>query len=197
MREKPVSEVTVDKYIDFLFNVQKLSDNAAQVTLRKLTELNNITAYAAVAIVKLGIIEKHKEKGSWTWKVGRPSKQMALQLLDFILHQRKKTIHTPIMPDWASIAKALDNVSEKLAVITVQNNNALKRLKIAPNQTGEKADLFRVDDQRLFIAGQIASGIYHSDFFNSLAEQHIQQANDYIVRATDDLITQLCSTSRQ
>lgn len=90
-----------------------------------------------------------------------------------------------IIPEFAAIANTLNTILEKLNIGIVQNEIALKRSKSALNST-DIPELFRIEDQRVYIAGQIAGNINHNFYF-----QDFRLANRQIIEATDDLICQL------
>lgn len=189
MREKPVNPKTVERYIDFLNGV---FDNQwpyeCQVTITAIAMGDGVSKSAPTELVKMGIIQKDNPK-RWIWTSNeRPGKELALKLLDKLLHRNKKTIHVPLQPDFNGITASMQTVAERLAQIAVQNERILKRVKNEDVAIASEFDLFKIDDQRLYLAGQIATGLYSS---NSTDGMELKSINAQIVQTTDDLLLQL------
>jgi len=209
MREKPVPEKTITKYIDFLYSVK---ENAlpyqCQVSLSEIAINFSINKTAPKAIEKLGMIKKVSTT-RWEW-LGDPDvwpdKELALKVLDFLLHMNKKTMHTPILPDYATdiaaITKTLgeirDNLTETNKAVNGLRTARLNRQKDIPPFPSEQIHgetLFTEADQRFGILKAISSGIYGAIFGGSepspqkfLLDKKYQLINDIIIRSTEDLM---------
>lgn len=192
MREKPVSQERIDKYIDFLFVVKNNSEGTVQIlTLSEIAKNSKVSSSAPSALEKLNIIEK-KSKFVWIWKSEtRPSKTIALKVLDFLLHKNKKTVHYPI-PEFAGIAESLEHISERLIELAVQNEKWLRAHKNGLKSNEQEAtDLFRIDDQELYIAGQIASALYKP--MKICNHEFIQvQTNERLTNITSEAQCRFC-----
>lgn len=225
MREKPVSEKKIDNYIDFLFAVQGSSGGAPNTsTLSEVAKRYAITSSAPSALISLGIIKK-ETKSVWHWIADtRPSKKIALEVLDYLLHKNKKTVHFPI-PDFAAISQSLERIVERMNYLAIHTERLLKTPKNDIISIDGKSDLFTIEEQRLLIANAIASGVYKSvNVCNHLmtavsvgnkgsaaiskcskcgyepdgmSELHDYMAmNKFIVLATDDLYSRLLGRSK-
>lgn len=159
LREKPVKKEILERYRLFIEAVRWTEKQTNILTLSQLANRYGINSSAPGTLIQLGFIKKENSK-LWEWlKPEKSSEQCGLEMLNHLLNKTKKTIHVPI-PDFAAIGESLKTIAERLAHIAVQNERLLKS-----DKTGVKsgdADLFRVDDQRLFIGGQIASGVYRN-----------------------------------
>jgi hypothetical protein len=188
MRQKAPKESTVNKYINFLLSVHDYSignfENGSN--LRLLAANCYINKNVAKAIVELKIVDIDGK--GWHWLSFKPDRTLALTVLDYLLVKNKKQVHTPLA-GMEAFTTAIRQHTEAIQRNSLEINSGLRTLKNRSNDN--TPDLFKIDSERLFLAGAIASGIYHGDFFNSLSQQHISQANDYIVEAVDDLLTKL------
>lgn len=164
MREKPVSPERIEKYVEFINTVRMNSQHSNPHNIVSLSEIasnNAVSSAAPAALIKLGYVDR-KSKTTWFWKTDSPLREIALKVLDYLLHKNKKTIHVPI-PEFAGIADTLTTIAERLAQLVVQNEKYNRGAKNSIKQAEAETDLFRVDDQELYIAGQVASG-YLSEF---------------------------------
>lgn len=194
MREKPVSPARLEKYITFLLEVKKNNieyNPNCPVTLSEFVKMHEVSSAAPSVLEELGFIKRlSKKEWRWTTKAhNHLEKTIALKLLDFLLHKNKKTVHVPI-PEFAGIADSLKTIADRLAEIYVQQQKSLKSPKNASAGNSE-ADLFRIDDQRVYIAGQIASGIYSICDIENLRQGQVVDCNDLIIAATNDLLNKL------
>ncbi len=161
MREKPVSLERIEKYVTFIGQVRNHSEENNPNNILSLSEIarsNNVSSAAPAALIALRYIDR-KGKNVWNFNTTKSLKEVALKVLDHLLHKNKKTIHVPI-DGLAEVADSLKTIGERLADIYVQNSKLLKTAKNGLKSNDTEADLFRVDDQELYIAGQIASGVY-------------------------------------
>jgi hypothetical protein len=197
MREKPVTESTLQKYCGFLAAIERTSlpfINEEKDSLSAIAKLHQVSSSAASAIVKLGFVEKGETRNVWHWN--RKNKHiplMAFQLLDYLLHKNKKAQVTPI-PGLADISDSLKAISDHLVHIAVQNEKLIKSLTTGQITEIKSGDLFRVDDQELFIAGHIASGVYEAGFQHMMNPRDAacyETSNMMIIEATKDLMNKL------
>lgn len=193
MREKPINEDAIKRTITFiklLYQHTKIQDRfstsalartcrVASGTFRAIFELN------IVLIKDTGEIIWHSEKEPTESEY----RKMALHVKDKLLHKNKKQQHTPLMPDWASIAKSLNDVSEKLTILTLQNESSLKRLKTPSNQISD-SDLFRVSDQMLSIVISLIPTI-HSNTSAYPNFTTVEKRNKLAIEIATDLFNQL------
>lgn len=219
LREKPANEVAVEKLINFLAEAEvTLKTENIKYDFSEIIKSNGVAKRSFSDLKALKIV-KHEAGKKPEW-IGReqPLRITALQILDYRLKKSKKAIHVPI-PDFAPITDSLKTIAERLAHITLQHERLLRTPKNAINETD--VDLFRVDEQRLYIAGQIASAVYKShsfclhemiavpEFDNGNATSSAMKAkcklcgyepdnafqvidiNSMIVSATDDLMSKL------
>jgi hypothetical protein len=158
MREKPANEKAVNNLIEFLKMVRfGLTGTPPTEFISKWQEDYQVAKRTKSDLTTLNIITKNAD-GSYKWNVGDNFRVIALRVLDHRLKKTKKTVHFPF-PEFAGISDSLKEISQRLVELAVQNEKWLRTHK-NPQITNEPADLFRVDDQRLYIVGQIASGIY-------------------------------------
>jgi hypothetical protein len=196
IRQKVANEQAVAKLEGFLLSLKLDLDegNPGNFSSRqKQFNVSNSTTAACKALQIIG-----KEGSKYKFKSQQPPRTLALLILDYFLKQNKKTMRGDIMPDFEPLMHALGNIFEKLNILTVQNEVSLKRLKTGLNGNYENTDLFKVDEQRLYIAGQISSGIYFDHNQQTVREpvdiwndEHIEKINNRIVYATDNLLANL------
>lgn len=189
MREKPVSQDRIEKYIRFLTSVFNASDNNDLTNLLTLSEIAKrfkVSSGAPKALHDMGIIQKQiGSKNTWTWKGESPSKVLALKVLNFLLHKNKKTVHVPI-PEFAGIADSLKTIIDRLGEIYVQHERGLKTSKSGHNGN---IDLFRVEDQRLFLIGSLLPTIHSSN--SPYPHGGMEERNFLAIEIADDVLKQL------
>lgn len=195
MREKPANEGAIARLIGYLNDVYLTSKaNSTTFSAFELHKYHQVAKRTTSDCRRLKIFQVNEDK-TVTWlDEDQPARFMALRILDYRLKKTKKTIHVPI-PDFAGIADTLQTIGERLAQLAVQNEKWLKRAKNDENGLATEGDLFRVEDQRLYIAGQIASRIY-KDSFEHNPDQSISRASDFVIKATDDLMKKLLNNDR-
>lgn len=175
MREKPLNEEAIRRTIHFLKLLKNHCDDAIPFSLTGLVKLCGVASGTGKACRELVIIST-TSKDLYKWEIKMTSisspdkdreevyRHLAISIKDKLLHKNKKTIHTPLMPDWASIANSLVNVSEKLnTVISLQERLLINHKN--PQITNEPADLFRVDDQRLLVVTALLPTIHSNQSF--------------------------------
>lgn len=195
LRQKPANEQALGRLIDFLLDLRnKTSPTSSIINIGETEKMWSVSNRTFSDCIKLKIIIRSEIKPEkFLWQKGQVSTRiLALQILDHRLKKTKKQIHVPI-PDFAAIADTLQTIGERLTQLAVQNEKWLKRNKNEDIAVASD-DLFRVDDQRLFIAGSIASGIYKEAFKyiqNPDDGAAIGSTSDFIISATDDLISKL------
>jgi|GEM_PF-5243654 hypothetical protein len=178
MREKSVKPQTIEKYIEFLNGVK---ENAlpyeCQVSLETIVTNYSINKSVVKPLQKLGIIER-KSKKAWEWLKDEPDKKLVLELLDYVLHL-KKPQEAALLPEYITqITDLLKEISAKLTI---------------PQTIDESgADSLKTSDKRFEMAKAIAIGVYSAKKdFESL--KNIDERNDYIIEATDNLLQKLNS----
>jgi len=195
MREKPVSEKTINNYIDFLYSVK---ENAlpyqCQVSLSEIVTNYAINKTAAKAIQEIGFIKKISTT-SWEWlgdKEVLPNKEMALRVLDYLLHKNKKTVHTPIPELSQDIAETLKQIRDNIASTNeVIQRNSLARSKRSKDLPGEQVHgetLFTEADKRFELIKAIAPGFYSSIGDAQNFTEKMEKASKRIIQAADYLL---------
>lgn len=187
MREKKCLESTVDKYINFLIAV-KANENDKYASMDYLIEQHKINKSVRKTLITLFIID-YKSNNFWHYLSFEPDRKLALTVLDHLLEKGKKSRHTPIAGMEAFVT-AVERNTEAI------NRNAIevnKLLKTRENRLGDNTgDLFRVDSDRLYIAGQMVSLFRDAFEYNQVGdEQAISRTSDFIIRATDTLLLKL------
>lgn len=178
MRNKSVRNQTIEKYIDFLNGVKENSlPYECQVSLETIVTNYAINKSVVKPLQKLGIIER-KSKTAWKWLVYEPDKKLVLELLDYVLHL-KKPQEAALLPEYITqITNLLKEISSKLT---------------NPQTIDESSGQgFKISDKRFEMAKAIAIGVYSAkkDFVNL---KSIDERNDYIIEATDNLLFKLNS----
>jgi len=185
MREKKVTNATMQRYQDFLDMVK---ENAlpyeCQKSLSSIAFTNSVTKAAPKALEELGIIKR--EGKFWHWLKGAPSKKMVFEVLDFNLKKTKKTVHFPI-PELAGVGDALKEITERLMQITVQHERAFKSVK---NNHGEtqaiNPTIFTEQQQRFEMVKAITAGGAFKNWqdltdYKETISIHIIETADYII----------------
>lgn len=211
MREKPANEQAIEKTILFLKRVQLDCLNNMQFgkgaqSLYELMKFFKISRRTSKACFDLAILKPDKEK-KYIWGIGNPNngnidyRLHALKILDHLLKESKRTVHYPI-PDFAAFGESLKAIGERLVMITLQQEQLLKRPKTGhTEETGDltQRHIFEQEQQRqkdrVYLAGQIASRIYYDVIPHPQGEDFklISGINERIISATDDLLNQLYS----
>ena len=172
MREKTHRPQDVDRYIRLLqdvsaYSIDKTTSN--DISLRDIIKRCGVSNSAEFALKKLNIIKKETDF-KWTYEWGTPTASHAKQILDFNLSWRKKKSQQPTLsPDWQTLVEKLTTISSDL-----------KELLKTPENSQKQSD-------RVYLAGQIASNFN----FQGSSIIEIEDYNEQIIIATDDLITKL------
>lgn len=192
LRQKPANEEALQKLISFLFEIKSFAHNTPEqrIDVKYSIKTYQVAKRTFSDLKALKIITEQGDKIEFISK--EDLRKIALKVLDYRLKKTKKQIHVPI-PEFAGIADSLKTISERLEQLAVQNEKWLKTHKNSLVSNVENSDMFRVDDQRLYIAGQIAGNIFKESFqYNNECDvQVIDRASNFIVQATDDLINKL------
>lgn len=192
MREIKARETAVNKTLAFLNDLKESCENPLpSITVTHLQDLHNISRSTITACTALNFVQKIK-KGQYNWIAGKPTRKMALQILDHFLNQRK--VQQPVIPEFATILGAINQLTNTVGIYITQNENAGKRLKQpllerALNQASMVDNgLFTSqdkDDHRLFeLVKAIAGGSFNS--FDNLNDY--RSINVRIIGAAQDLL---------
>lgn len=194
LREKKVHPQTLRRTSSFLRTLFHKCHNKEKFTLSTLTKEFQIASGTGAACIRQNIIKKI-DAGfyQWIWPNELTSDEytkLALLIKDQCLVMSKKSTHTPINPDWLPLMNAVKELTNVMNVGMVQQEKLLKEIKTlnSPNLKDVSGDLFRVDDQRLYIAGQIVSSVYYGLSSSPNTSNSYSLANDTVIAATDDLM---------
>lgn len=157
MREKPANEQAITRLVRFMKDVNMAAISGLQLDVAYSLKQTGAAKRSFSDLKKLGIITVDDDKKIKWISLHLNFRSLALQILDHRLKQSKKTVHFPI-PDLSPLTDSLETIVERMNQLLVQHERLLRQPK--NNETRPDADLFKVDDQRLFIAGQIAAGLY-------------------------------------
>lgn len=192
LRQKPANEAAISRLINFLNDswLTLKSDKIKKYNFTELMESHGVAKRTFSDCRALGLIKiEAGKKPEWINKE-EPSRHMALRILDYRLKKTKKQVHYPI-PDFAAIGESLKEITDRLIYLSVQNEKWLKTHKNYENSNVSESDLFRVDDQRLYLAGQIASGVFSNEAILNYSPEQFEIINKNIVTITDGLILKL------
>ena len=180
MRNKTALPKTVDKYINFLLAVRLNSAAIDPLHIEEIVKLFCINKSVVKPLSKLNIINR-TAKDAYTWIERYPDKQMALQLLDYVLHTKKRQ-EPVLLPEWATMLDVLKEIRDSLKVTQPIEITALDSVKTSQSD-------------RIYLAGQIANRIYESEDIIEIDKNMsmIKNINRAILLATDDLLNQLNS----
>jgi DNA-binding transcriptional regulator YhcF (GntR family) len=190
MREKPANKEAVINLTNFVKWIRYHSTQSPEsVNVEYFISSEKVSKRSFQDLRRLGIVEVTKQDGFTLINCKSKEKddrKIALQILDFRLKKSKRTVHYPI-PDFAAIGESLKEITERLVHLSVQNEKWLKTHKNYENSNVSESDLFRVEDQRLFIAGHIAGECFKEGRY----EEGIEAATDYVIKITDVLLSKL------
>lgn len=191
MRQKLVSNGTLNKYIAFLILIQNKGDYSQ--SLKELVAMKSINKSVIIALKKLKIIHWVNDL-NWQWLTIREAdKQLALEVLNFLLELNKKEIVTPIAgldEDTKGYIKAIhdhliSNLQNKQSSLEGLKTGMLsKALNQAPmNANTLFSEVQSEQDKKFELLKAVAGGWFaQSDFITPY-----EQVNDKILGATDDL----------
>lgn len=164
LRQKPAPEEVIQKLALYLNTLRSRIRNNEfqQETPEQLRQAYNVAKRTFSDCKALKIIKVEKDTVTWLINKDFSERVYALKILEYRLKQSKKSIHVPI-PELASLTDTLKTIAERLAHITVQYEKGLKRAENSFVDIEAKSDLFHVDEQRLIIAGAIASAVYKEE----------------------------------
>ena len=193
MRDRKANELSVQKTIAFLKDLHDLCDFNLSQNPRELQRLHKISNSTFDACLKLNIVKK--DNIGWEWLKETENREMALQILNYLLEKSKKKITIPI-DGLGEITTSLKQISERLASISTQNERALNGLKSPQTSQHETAsikanDLFTTTDKKeeqkfkIFLA--VISGSY-----SSIGDDYEAQAKEAVI-VTNHLFNQYFS----
>lgn len=207
LRTKAPKSSAVLKMEVYLSAVWTKIKQGEKFSLDELARKNRLSGTTATLLKKEGIVEKvgKSREGIWIWPGRMPDEELALQLLDAINVYNGSFKNSPprIAPDIQEIeltspaSNDIDRAIESLK--TPLNERLLSRA--FRGSTPEQMDLFSgarsLLEEKLFISGSIASALY-STFSNPTefvkqSPENIEDLNDAIVRASNDLLNKLIS----
>lgn len=171
MRYHKVNEQAVSKTIAFLQELNHKIIRGEKIRFGELHDSFKIAKSTGSSIVQLGLI-KEVSPFTYNWTDSFDlDRKLALKILDHNLHRSTKRVEQPLFPElFADIKSLLVEIRDN----TKKQNNRSEGLKIS---------------ERVYIAGQIANGYYT----NGLQGDKMEITNDFIIRATDDLLNKLNS----
>ena len=197
MREKPANEQAINRLNAFIGDLYlRIIGNVAELKPGPLMNNYHVASRTMGDLKALKIIKQDGKKYTWlgTEEVtNQYLRRISLLVLDYRLKQTKKKVHYPF-PELAAIGETLKDISERLVQIAVQNEKSLKTPKNDFKTNTE--DLFRVDEQRLYLAGQVAGGVYSILNQGKITFQQISDFNDVIINITDDLYNKLLNKQK-
>lgn len=128
MRERKVTDATIERYMFFLNSVSAISGYESRKTIAEFAKEKRINKSVVPAIIQLNFVETIS-RNKWNWLLPKPNKEMVLQILDLLLHKKKKTIHIPIVPEWATMVTAVNQLTDRMGVYLTQNEKSLRGTK--------------------------------------------------------------------
>lgn len=157
MREKTCREVIVNKYIEFLKDVQ-CYDIFEHTELSELIAKHGINKTVRKAIIDLSIID-YKNDAYWNYLSFEPSKPLALSILNYLLERSKKSRATviPGMEETNAILKAL---SQQFSDYVGKREHSYKTHPIGLKSETLFSEIDSKQDLINKAAFAIASGVY-------------------------------------
>lgn len=130
MRQKKPLESIVLKYIDFLKEVQSYAvpNTTRYKTIQERIKEASINKSVLIALRKLEIIHLIDDY-TWDWFNGDPNKNLALEVLNYLLELNKKQIVTPITGLDAETKGYLKAIHDHLINATPKQNNSTEGTK--------------------------------------------------------------------
>lgn len=180
MRQRQVNEKAVSKLIAFLKSVKEKIDSDFDPDIAIMQSEFNVSksTYSVMKKLKIVAFDELAIKGmdsTVNWIDKRPPcREMALQILEFLRQRSDKQTDKPISDLWCQQINDIKLLLAEVRDNTKKQNNRSEGFKIG---------------ERVYIAGQIASGFY-SDNKERLNYENL---NNWIVQATNDLVSKLNS----
>ncbi len=198
MRIRKANEAAINKTLNFLNALQHKCDGTdfTEYTTSQLHIAFQVSKSTYSVCKKLSIVKETPIGIEWIKE--QPNWEMCLQILGVLLEQKKKEVVMPISTEWLNLSEVLTDISEKLTIGINQQKSVLNR----PILPLKESSLFSDQEQRqkdeVYIAGQIASGIYFDHNQETIREpvdiwndDHIEKVNNRIIFATKDLLNKL------
>lgn len=198
MRQKIARNYIVEKYINFLQIVQQNSNQS----LKYLVQINSINKSVIIALKKLNLIYWSNDN-DWHWIANEVNKQLALEVLNFLLELNKKEMLTPIMgldEDTKGYIKAIhdhliSNSQNKQSSLDGLKTGMLSKALNQVEQTNSNHLFTQVENneaKKFELLKAIASGVY-TKIDGLTNEVDIDVYNDGIICATEDLFNKFFS----
>lgn len=175
MRVRSVNEKAVGKLINFLTELKTDIDQGLYVTAGFLQTKHGVSKSSYSACRKLNIITAEQK-----WNIFfKPDRQTAIKILELLRQRSDKQVDAPISDLWVQEITAIKGLLTEVRDNTKKQNNRSEGFKI---------------NERVYLAGQIASGIYDRVFpfiLNPSDGASVEETNNMIIKATDDLLLKL------
>lgn len=176
MRQRSVNQKAVSKLSLFLFELRGRLANNETVSFTTMYEKHGVSKSTLSALKKLGYIVEDGLVFTWQNNLNHVDKTIALKILELLRQRSDKQADTPISDLWVV------EIAEIKKLITEVVHNTKKQNKLTEG--------FKMSD-RVYIAGQIASGAYVDTTDGGFV--NFDAVNNFIIKATDDLLSKLNS----
>jgi len=190
MREKTARDLVVNRYIEFLKDVQ-CYDVFEHTELSELIAKHGINKSVRRALIDLAIIDL-KDNAYWNYLSFEPNKPLALSVLNYLLERSKKSR--------ATVIAGLEETNAVLRSLSETVNNYIQRRESVLKQTAmpSNGNLFSEVDSKQNMRVDIAKHIAGAVFGKSLPyivnpgdSATIDETSRMIVTMTDSLISEL------
>lgn len=188
MRERAINETAALSTFNFLKELNQLCDGGKLTAVTWLSDKYGLSHNTGGACKDLKLIVVEEGVYKWVPKA-EPSRVMALNILDNLLHRSKRKVDPPVIPDMG----AIDRLIQKLDIIAVQNEKGSGRMlsRALPQSSTAGSSLFAEVDSKqaikIDLLKSVLTGLYTGRLIDDLTPQTIDGLNLSAVSVVDDV----------
>lgn len=179
MRQRSVNEKAIRKLIGFLIDLKKEISDGHVILSTILQENHSVSKSTFSACRKLEIIKPNAD-GIFQWNsVFQSDRRTALKILELLRQRSDKQSDNPISEAWVLEISGIKQLLSEIRDSTKKREGALNGLKLPQI------------DQRTYLAGQIASGIFTGKNIGNIPNAVIAEYCSLVVTISTELSNQL------
>lgn len=179
MRQRSVNQKAVNKLTLFLYELRGRLANNETVIFTTLYEKHSVSKTTLSALKKLGYIIENGLTFEWANNLNHSDRTIAIKILELLRQRSDKQSDNPISEAWVLEISGIKQLLSEIRDSTKKREGALNGLKLPQI------------DQRTYLAGQIASGIFTGKNIGNIPNAVIAEYCSLVVTISTELSNQL------
>jgi hypothetical protein len=197
MRERKTNGKAELNTLNFLRELNQRCEEGKLKAITWLSDKYELSHNTGAACKELNIITF--EEGIYKWvPKAEPSRVMALNILDNLLHRSKRKVDPPALPDFAAHLERFTNKLTEVSqsIIAYSKQPSTRMLSRAMQQSpmsgnGLFAEVETKEAKRMDIMKAILTALYTGKSVDDLTDPAIQNIDAAAIRVTNDVINKL------